>query len=78
MKAKLVYVCAMLCVVLLAVVVAPSNTLACSGDDCGCYLATFDCLANCPPIGHPDRLSCEVACNRAEVRCAIACCCPQC
>jgi hypothetical protein len=59
----------------------PVNTLApveasCSGDDCGCNIELQECIADCPPEGSPDRLSCVSACRRASIQCAKACCAP--
>lgn len=76
MKAKLLSLCAMLCLVVLTIVAAPKVAAAsCSGDDCGCGLDAIECRAECPPPGQPGSQQCYAACNQEDVHCSVCCCC---
>ena len=77
MKKKLVYLSAMVCLVLLAVMAQPRTAAAisCSGDFCGCDAAEQVCAAECPPVGDPAHNSCVHECSRGSIQCAVCCCC---
>jgi hypothetical protein len=72
MKTELVSLGVMLCLVALAIVGAPSTALACSGENCGCYYPA--CEEQCSGLTGAAYDSCRLACIRAQVQCAVACC----
>ena len=77
MKTKVVFMLVMLCLVVLALVMTPSEVIAsCSGDDCGCHIAEAACEASCPPPLDPNGRQCVLKCIHQEVKCGIACCDP--
>lgn len=61
-------------VTLVLALAAPERAEACSGDLCGCGAERESCLSGCDPAD-PAYLSCVKSCNRAELHCAICCCC---
>jgi hypothetical protein len=75
MKTKVVFMLVMLCLVMLALVMTPSEVIAsCSGDDCGCNIAEAACEASCPPPPGSNYWQCVLKCVREETKCGIACC----
>jgi hypothetical protein len=76
MKAKLLSLCAMLCLVVLTIMGTPKVAAAsCSGDECGCGEDAIECVAECPPVGDPARFACVTACEHDDVHCSVCCCC---
>jgi hypothetical protein len=72
-KTKLLLLGAMVVLVVFALASPPRLLASCSGDDCGCSSAS--CIADCPPVGDPNRMACVTACIHEAVVCAICCCC---
>jgi hypothetical protein len=79
MAKKLVYLLAMFALTMLSLTAAPARVAACSGTDCGCEVGEASCVAFCQaayPSGSTQYNQCNIACVRAYVRCAVACCSP--
>ena len=66
----------LLLVTLLVSVSTTDNARACSGDLCNCGVDMLICDENCDLWPPASQMQCHVACARANVRCAKACCDP--
>lgn len=64
----------LLLVTLLVSVSTTDHARACSGDNCGCGVEMLACDEGCDYEPPASRTACHVACARANVRCAKACC----
>lgn len=77
MRTKILSLCFMLCLVVLAVISAPKEAAACSGDDCGCGTDAIECVNACPPAGDPGRTACVHDCQVNNLHCSVCCCCTE-